>query len=138
MIYPRTSIFGDTYAGVPNPMVPHVNGYPTRFHGPMYDVPGVAKLPYVARPYIQQPMPTGVAGLGQAIPMAFDAGTGSQSQTELCSSMVLRGSVGALIGAAVAPEGREGKWGAIGFVMGSTLGEVGIVGIALAALWNKA
>jgi hypothetical protein len=57
---------------------------------------------------------------------------------ELAATMIVRGSVGSLIGAAVAPVGREGAWGVIGFVVGTTFGEVGIVGIALAALYNKA
>jgi hypothetical protein len=51
--------------------------------------------------------------------------------------MVLRGAVGTLIGAAASPSGQEGVWGAVGFVMGATLGEIGIVGVALAALWKK-
>jgi hypothetical protein len=38
----------------------------------------------------------------------------------------------------VAPDGKEGVWGSVGFVMGATLGEIGIVGVALAALWRKA
>ena len=33
------SIFGDTYHGVINPNVPHVHPYPTRYHGPNYNVP---------------------------------------------------------------------------------------------------
>jgi len=57
---------------------------------------------------------------------------------ELATTMVVRGAVGTLVGAAVAPRNREGIWGAVGFVMGATLGEIGIVGVALAALWRKA
>jgi hypothetical protein len=56
----------------------------------------------------------------------------------LATTMILRGAVGTLIGAAVAPRGREGAWGAAGFVAGSTLGEIGIVAVAAAALWMKA
>ena len=62
----------------------------------------------------------------------------SVSAGQLATTMVLRGAVGTLIGAAAAPAGSEGAWGAIGFVMGATLGEIGIVGVALAALWKKA
>jgi len=62
----------------------------------------------------------------------------SSSAGQLATTMVLRGAVGTLIGAAAAPAGGEGAWGAIGFVMGATLGEIGIVGVALAALWKKA
>jgi hypothetical protein len=57
---------------------------------------------------------------------------------ELATTMVLRGAVGTLIGAAASPAGSEGVWGAVGFVMGATMGELGIVGVALAALWKKA
>ncbi len=57
---------------------------------------------------------------------------------ELATTMVLRGAVGALAGAAAGPKGREGIWGAAGFVMGTMLGQVGIVGVLLAALWKKA
>lgn len=39
------SIFGDTYHGVPNPLIPHTHPYPTRFHGPVYGVPRF-DLPY--------------------------------------------------------------------------------------------
>lgn len=56
---------------------------------------------------------------------------------QLATTMVLRGAVGTLIGAAAAPAGQEGVWGAAGFVMGATLGEIGIVSVALAALWRK-
>jgi len=56
---------------------------------------------------------------------------------ELATAMVLHGAVGTLIGAAAGPKGHEGLWGAAGFVMGAMLGQVGIVGIAFAALWQK-
>jgi hypothetical protein len=49
------SIFGDTYAGVPNPNVPHKHPYPTRYHGPNYTVPGVAQDTFVERPYAEVP-----------------------------------------------------------------------------------
>lgn len=78
--------------------------------------------------------PEPLSGLGQ------EPAEGAVAMTagELATTMVLRGAVGTLIGAAAAPEGREGIWGAAGFVMGATLGELGIVGVALAALWRKA
>lgn len=63
---------------------------------------------------------------------------GTLSSDQLATTMVLRGAVGVVIGAAVAPEGREGLWAAAGFAAGATAGEVGILGIALAALWRKA
>lgn len=76
-------------------------------------------------------MPRLAAGLGVA-PAT------SATSADLATTMVLRGAVGTLIGAASAPPGKEGAWGAIGFVVGATFGEVGIVGVALAALWRKA
>jgi hypothetical protein len=33
------SIFGRTYNGVPNPKVPHLHPYPTRYHGPIWTWP---------------------------------------------------------------------------------------------------
>lgn len=62
----------------------------------------------------------------------------AQGSAELATSMVLKGAVGALVGAASAPAGREGLWGVGGFVLGVVLGNVGVVGIAAAGLWRKA
>ena len=62
----------------------------------------------------------------------------SASSGELATTMVMRGAVGTLIGAAAAPRGSEGVWAAVGFVSGALFGEIGIVGVALAALWKKA
>lgn len=56
---------------------------------------------------------------------------------QLATSMVLRGAVGTVIGAAVAPAGQEGRWGALGFAVGAMFGEAAIVGVAVAALWRK-
>lgn len=50
----RDSIYGDTYNGVPNPMVPHVHPYPTRFHGAKLEYPQPG-FQYVARPYASRP-----------------------------------------------------------------------------------
>lgn len=55
----RDSIYGDTYNGVPNPMVPHVHPYPTRYHGAKFDYPQPS-FRYVAAPYSAAPF----AGLG--------------------------------------------------------------------------
>lgn len=60
-----------------------------------------------------------------------------QTSGELASTMVLRGAMGTLVGAAVAPKGREGLWGAAGFFLGATLGQIGIVAVATIALWRK-
>jgi hypothetical protein len=59
------------------------------------------------------------------------------STGELATTMVLRGAVGTLIGAAVAPRGNEGIWGTAGFVSGALLGDWGIVALSLMALWKK-
>lgn len=68
------------------------------------------------------------------IPVGDDTAT---SSGELATTMVMRGAVGTLIGAAAAPKGSEGVWAAAGFVSGALFGEIGIVGVALAALWKK-
>lgn len=57
---------------------------------------------------------------------------------DLATTMMLRGAVGALTGAACGPKGQTGLWAAAGFFVGSTLGQAGIVSILLAALWKKA
>jgi hypothetical protein len=54
------SVFGDTYPGVPNPLVGHVHPYPTRFHGPNWNQPMFTQ-PWVERPYVGVPF----MGLGQ-------------------------------------------------------------------------
>ena len=74
-----------------------------------------------------------IIGFGQD-----DVTTVSAASGQLATTMVLRGAVGVLVGAAAAPKGSEGIWGSVGFMMGATLGEIGIVGVALAALWRKA
>lgn len=45
------SIFGDTYHGVPNPLVAHCHPYPTRFHGPIYSYPWF-DMPYQAQTWV--------------------------------------------------------------------------------------
>lgn len=75
--------------------------------------------------------------LGQ-LPSVPSEPTEALTSGQLATTMVLRGAIGTLVGAAAAPPGREGAWGAAGFVMGATIGEIGIVGVAFAALWRKA
>lgn len=58
------SVFGDTYHGVPNPMVPHLHPWPTRYFGPNFTMPQ-ATMPFVARPWGRVPF-FGVDSLGQA------------------------------------------------------------------------
>lgn len=50
----RDSIYGNTYNGVPNPLVPHQHPYPTRFHGPVFNYPQPGYR-YAARPYARAP-----------------------------------------------------------------------------------
>jgi len=54
-------IFGDTSEGVPNPLVPHVHPYPTRYHGPIWTQPQAMK-PFLPTPYARAPY----AGTGQS------------------------------------------------------------------------
>jgi hypothetical protein len=68
----------------------------------------------------------------------FTLGTSGVGNGELAATMVLRGAVGALAGAAVSKPGQEGLWGAAGFFLGATLGQYGIVGVLAAGLWKKA
>lgn len=70
--FDRRSIFGDTYAGVPNPQMVHTSGYPTRFHGPNFTTPEPGWT-YVARPYARAPF----MGMGQddTEPLALGAPT---------------------------------------------------------------
>jgi hypothetical protein len=69
---------------------------------------------------------------------AVETSPSASGAAALATTMVLRGAVGTLIGAAVAPKGSEGIWGAIGFGSGALLGQLGILGMAVAALWKKA
>jgi len=50
----RNSIFGNTYNGVPNPMVPHKHPYPTRYHGPVFNYP-TPSYGYDISPYARSP-----------------------------------------------------------------------------------
>lgn len=114
----QDSIFGYTQGGVPNPNVPHKHPYPTRYHGPIFTVPGVAKLPYAVRPYLNQPLPTGTAGFGGAV---TDPVTGES---------FLDAFVGAGMGAAFAPDKNSRvAWAMLGGVSGYLFGGLGLVGV---------
>ena len=56
---------------------------------------------------------------------------------DLATAMLLRGAFGTLIGAAASPRGREGVWGAAGFIMGTMFDYYGIAGVAFVALYDK-
>lgn len=55
----KNSIFGNTYNGVPNPMVPHRHPYPTRYHGPVFNYP-VPSYGYEIAPYARSPFAGGI------------------------------------------------------------------------------
>lgn len=129
-IWPPTqdSIFGDTYRGVPNPMVPHVHPYPTRFHGPIYTVPGTAKPTYYATPYAKAPY------------MGFGAETtcAPMFRHVLPGGGLLDAAAGAAIGYVVAPtKAGRAAWTIVGAVAGYAAGLVGLVGTVGAGLVMK-
>jgi hypothetical protein len=118
------SIFGDTYHGVPNPNVPHLHPYPTRYHGPIYDVPQ-ATLPYVERPYAVTPF-SGCASLGEATPPLLRSVTGST---------VIDAAVGAAFGYLASPRNDQRMiWTAFGAVATTMAGTLGLVGTAAAVV----
>ncbi len=75
--------------------------------------------------------------LGDPSVLPTVAATAPTVGSDVASGMVLRGAAGTLVGAAVAPKGQEGVWGAIGFGLGALLGEYGILAVAAVALWRK-
>lgn len=118
------SIFGDTYHGVMNPRVPHRHPYPTRYHGPIYTVPGVAKLPYRERPYAKAPY----VGFGDTAPI-FAHVTGSGPMDAV---------LGAGLGYVLAPK-KEDKpmWTVVGALAAYMAGTAGLLGVGAAALWKR-
>lgn len=121
----RDSIFGDTYGGVPNPMVPHRHPWPTRYHGPVYTVPGVAKTSYRQRPYARAPY-LGVDGLGAS---PFDPLSGSRA---------LDAVGGAAIGYLVAPKAGDAfLWGVAGAFVSYAAGFMGMAGTLGAGLYVR-
>lgn len=50
----KDSIFGNTYGGVPNPMIPYQHPYPTRYHGPVFNYP-MPGWQYETAPYARAP-----------------------------------------------------------------------------------
>lgn len=108
----RDSIFGDTYGGVPNPNVPMVHGYPTRYHGPIFTVPQ-AGYQYAPATYIKAPF-LGLDGIGDL----------SQSFT---GSQVIDGLIGAFVGYAGAPSAKDAFfYAAAGGLAAGFLGTLGL------------
>lgn len=83
------SIFGDTYHGVPSPLVPHTHPYPTRYHGPIFRTP-VFALPYRERPYALAPY----AGMGAI-----------EEPVSKPTAVVVGAGLGAIFGAGIAALG---------------------------------
>lgn len=109
------SIFGDTYHGVPNPMVPHLHPWPTRYHGPNYTIPGVAKPTYDQEPYAKEPY----VGYGAAPIFEYVTGVG-----------FLDAAAGAGIGYFVAPkESDRPMWMIVGALAAYAAGMAGIIGV---------
>lgn len=121
----RDSIFGDTYGGVPNPMVPHRHPWPTRYHGPIYTVPGVAKPSYRQRPYARAPY----VGFGAAAGSPFDPLTGSR---------VIDAVGGAAIGYLVSPKPSDAVlWGVVGAFAGYAAGFMGMAGTLVSGIYMR-
>lgn len=121
----RDSIFGDTYGGVPNPLVPHVHPWPTRYHGPNYTTPGVNQITYRQRPYAKQPF----VGLGQDKPPFSQYVSGSA---------LLDTVAGAALGLAVAPnEEQRPFWILFGGVAAYAAGLLGLVAVGGAAVLTR-
>jgi hypothetical protein len=117
------SIFGDTYGGVPNPMVPHRHPWPTRYHGPIFTVPGTAKPTYRQRPYAKAPY----------------MGVGAVPRTEnVVGGGLLDAVAGVGVGYLVAPsEKNRVVWMIGGAVAGYAAGLLGVLGTGVAGVVMK-
>lgn len=100
----RQSIFGDTYAGVPNPQIPFQHPYPTRYHGPIFTTPRFG-LPFAPSPYALTPY----AGLGDGLGDAGDVGRSVMTGAKLTIGLA---GIGALVGLAMKnkPAEKVGQW----------------------------
>lgn len=122
----QDSIFGDTYGGVPNPMVPHRHPWPTRYHGPIYTVPGVAKPTYSQRPYAKAPY------MGMGDPWFEKSAMGELPRVEdVVGGGLLDAAAGAGVGYVVSPtDDARLVWMIGGAVAGYALGLLGLAGTA--------
>ncbi len=97
----RDSIFGDTWNGVPSPFVPHISGYPTRYHGPNFVMPQpdyeYAGATYVKAPFLGFGDDSSFADLGRA---ALGAGFGYFMSEEGASAT--KKATNAALGAGIA------------------------------------
>lgn len=114
----RDSIFGNTYNGVPNPMVPYQHPYPTRFHGPVFRYPQPG-WQYERSPYARAPFD----GLGEPLLGQWSSATGTD---------ILDGVIGAGLGYLAAPSLDEGITHAlVGGAAGLFLGYPGMIAFLL-------
>jgi hypothetical protein len=123
----RDSIWGDTYGGVPNPNVPVVHGYPTRFHGPIFTVPqpGYTYAPatYTLAPFLG----TEDAGSLQDTMRGFS----------LTGNSIADALIGAAVGYAAAPKGdRAIVYAAAGAAAMGFAGTIGLVGVLALGLYE--
>lgn len=121
----RDSIFGDTYNGVPNPNVPFVHGYPTRYHGPIWTQP-MPGFQYRANTYTKAPF-LGVELFGY-------------QPKSLTGSTLFDAAVGAAIGyVAASSETKNERLGhaAAGAAAVGMFGTIGAVGFALLEFYFK-
>lgn len=106
------SIFGNTYGGVPSPLVFHEHPYSTRYHGMNLTVPRF-DLPYRETPYAVAPYAGSPDGIGSIAGVAGGIGFGLGA---------VGGAVGgAILGALIGGLGYDqaGKGAAIGAGVGA-------------------
>lgn len=120
-----SSIFGDTYGGVPSPRIFHEHPYPTRYHGMNLTVPRFG-LPFVETPYAVPPY----SGLGGGCGCAGTSRAGG-TQADLAALGGLGASFGAVGFAAGAVYG-----GVVGAVAGALIGHFGMHKAGKGAAWG--
>lgn len=118
----QDSIFGMTYQGVPNPNVPHVHPYPTRYHGANYTVPGTANISYRQTPYTKAPY----MGVG-----AVDL--------NISRSSLVDAAIGGTIGYVASPKkdnADRAAYAAMGAISTYVAGTVGLIGFGVFLAWK--
>ena len=127
----QSTIFGNTYKGVPNPVVPHIHEYPTRFHGSVWRSPDVSKFTYRPSSYLKG-FKRPISGVGAAdfVTSLTASPTGGNS--------VLDFLIGGVVGLAVAPDDKtKYMWAIAGGALTMIMGSVGMAGVAGAAIYSK-
>lgn len=118
----RDSIFGDTYNGVPSPLVPVVHGYPTRYHGPNFTTPQPS-WSYQGGTYTRAPF-LGVEGMQRLSP-------------SITGSLAADAVIGTLVGYFGAPSKSDALIYALaGGLAASFLGSVGLMGLLAVELYQ--